>query len=71
MNMDIYHEKGINIFLFLLFIKVWLWLGYIGVTTTLFLINPFPNKSFLDGPNFKESADDNWNMAIKVPIARN
>ena len=29
-------------------------------------INPFPNKPFCDRSEFKEVADDNWNVAVKV-----
>ena len=28
-------------------------------------INPFPCTPFWEGPEFKEAADDNWNVAIK------
>ena len=29
------------------------------------IINPFPNTPFWDRPKFKETADDNWNVAIE------
>ena len=28
-------------------------------------IHPFPDAPFWDCPKFKETADDNWNVAIK------
>ena len=28
-------------------------------------LNPFPNTPFWDHAEFKEGADDNWNVAIK------
>ena len=33
---------------------------------TVILFNPFPNAPFWDHPKFKKTADDNWNVAIKV-----
>ena len=29
------------------------------------IINPFPNTPFWDRPKLKETADDNWNVAIE------
>ena len=34
-------------------------------------LNLFPNTPFWDRPKFKEAENDNWNVAIKVPIAAN
>ena len=42
---------------------VWEWVKAVEINSCY--LNAFPNTSFRDRLKFKETADDNWNVAIK------